>query len=102
MSIATTTIGPKDNGRRMNLDDFDRAEGHEGFQYELSRGVVTVTEIARPDHGKLGARLMNRGNFSGSRYRSMKFLPDPTSRGAKPWPEKTYSINPFRPVAPRP
>jgi len=57
MSIATTTIGPKDNGRRMNLDDFDQAEGQEGFHFELSRGIVTVTDVPRPSHGAVVAAL---------------------------------------------
>lgn len=46
----TTTIGPSDHGRLMSLDEFDRAEGREGYRYELSRGVITVVDVPRPRH----------------------------------------------------
>src|SRR5262249_30848556 len=44
------TIGPRDHGRRMSLDDFDRAHGRDGYNYELSRGVVTVVDVPNPKH----------------------------------------------------
>jgi Uma2 family endonuclease len=53
MSTATTTVGPKDDGRRMRLEDFDRAEGQKGHLYELSRGTVVVSDVPRPSHGKI-------------------------------------------------
>jgi Uma2 family endonuclease len=43
-------IGPLDHGRRMSLDDFDRAESQPGHLYELSRGVVTVVDVPRRRH----------------------------------------------------
>ena len=43
-------IGPADNGRRMSLEEFDLAEGREGYIYELSRGVVTVTNVPGRRH----------------------------------------------------
>lgn len=43
-------VGPADAGRVMALDDFDLAEGAEGFRYELSRGRVVVTNVPDPDH----------------------------------------------------
>jgi hypothetical protein len=43
-------LGPADDGRRMRLDDFDEAEGQEGYLYELSRGVVTVMDVPRKRH----------------------------------------------------
>ena len=43
-------VGPKDHGRRMSLEEFDHAEGQEGYLYELSRGVVTVVDIPNPRH----------------------------------------------------
>lgn len=43
-------VGPADHGRRMSLDDFNRAEGQEGYLYELSRGVVTVVDVPNPRH----------------------------------------------------
>jgi Uma2 family endonuclease len=43
-------IGPDDQGRRMTLAEFDRAEGRPGHLYELSRGVVTVVDVPNPRH----------------------------------------------------
>jgi Uma2 family endonuclease len=45
-------VGPKDHGRRMSLDDFEFAEVPEGSTYELSRGVVVVSDVAALAHGK--------------------------------------------------
>jgi Uma2 family endonuclease len=53
MSKIITRIGPADHGRRMSLDDFEDAEAQEGYLYELSRGVVTVSEIPHPIHFRL-------------------------------------------------
>lgn len=50
MAGTVVSIGPDDNGRRMTLDEFDQAEGLEGYLYELGRGAVTVTEVPRPRH----------------------------------------------------
>jgi Uma2 family endonuclease len=44
------TIGPKDHGRRMKLNDFDHAQGKPGYSYELGRGIVTVVDIPGTDH----------------------------------------------------
>jgi Uma2 family endonuclease len=44
-------VGPEDAGRRMSLDEFDRAVGKEGFTYELHKGVIQVSGIPQPDHG---------------------------------------------------
>jgi Uma2 family endonuclease len=46
----TTIIGPSDHGRRMSLDEFDRAESREGYLYELSRGVITVVDVPTLRH----------------------------------------------------
>jgi Uma2 family endonuclease len=43
-------IGPEDHGRRMALDDFDRAIARAGFRYELHEGVIDVSDIPPPDH----------------------------------------------------
>jgi Uma2 family endonuclease len=43
-------IGPQDQGRRMSLDEFEFAKGQEGYVYELSRGIVTVTDVPNPSH----------------------------------------------------
>lgn len=38
-------IGPQDQGRRMSLADFDPIAVEEGFIYELSRGIITVSDV---------------------------------------------------------
>ena len=50
MSKIAFKVGPKDHGRRMSLDEFDHAEGQEGYCYELSRGVITVVDVPNPRH----------------------------------------------------
>jgi Uma2 family endonuclease len=45
-------IGPRDHGRRMSLDDFDEAVAQEGYLYELSKGVIEVSGIPQPKHGR--------------------------------------------------
>jgi len=43
-------IGPADHGRRMTLEEFDRAEGEPGFVYELDKGVIDVMQVPNPRH----------------------------------------------------
>lgn len=50
-------IGPRDHGRHMSLEDFDQAEGIEGHLYELSRGIVTVTDVPNRWHALMIAAL---------------------------------------------
>jgi Uma2 family endonuclease len=52
MTIAATKvrIGPADHGRRMSLDEFDDAEVEEGYQYELDRGVIIVSDVPSLKH----------------------------------------------------
>jgi Uma2 family endonuclease len=50
MPKTVTTIGPLDKGRRMRLEEFDRAEGRAGYLYELSRGTVAVVDVPDPRH----------------------------------------------------
>ncbi len=62
MATATATaptirIGPHDHGRRMTLDEFIEADFQEGWLYELARGVVEVTEIPGPWHGRIVRRV---------------------------------------------
>ncbi len=45
-------IGPHDEGRRMTLDVFDEAIAQEGYLYELNKGVIEVSGIPQPEHGK--------------------------------------------------
>src|SRR5437588_451948 len=44
------SVGPQDRGRLMTLDEFDLAEGQPGYNYELSRGVVTVVDVPNRPH----------------------------------------------------
>jgi len=53
-------IGPADHGRRMSLDDFDRAIAAEGWIYELGKGVIEVSEVPRLIHGKQVQELRNQ------------------------------------------
>jgi len=58
-----TILGPADHGRRMTLDEFIDADWAEGCLYELSRGVVEVTEVPGTPHGwivRRTARLFDR------------------------------------------
>ena len=50
MSRTVTRVGPEDHGRRMSLQEFEFAEGAEGYLYELSRGVVTVIDVPGNRH----------------------------------------------------
>jgi len=43
-------IGADDDGRRMSLEQFDRAIATEGFVYELGNGVIEVSEVPDPKH----------------------------------------------------
>ena len=51
------TIGPKDHGRKMTLNQFIEADAQGGHLYELARGVVVVTEVPKPKHGRVVDRL---------------------------------------------
>lgn len=50
MSSAIVKVAPGDNGKRMSLDDFDRAEALEGYLYELGRGVIVVSDVPGRRH----------------------------------------------------
>lgn len=43
-------ITPADHGKPMSLDDFAQAEVQEGYLYELSRGVITVSDVPNRPH----------------------------------------------------
>jgi Uma2 family endonuclease len=45
MQKTVAVIGPEHHGQRMSLAEFDTAEGREGRLYELSRGIITVTDV---------------------------------------------------------
>src|SRR5438132_1424880 len=57
MTTITTKVGPKDDGRRMSLGDFDQAKAEPGHLYELSRGVVVVSDVPRPAHARVISRV---------------------------------------------
>jgi Uma2 family endonuclease len=38
-------IGPADHGRPMSLKEFEHAEVQEGYLYELSRGIISVSDV---------------------------------------------------------
>jgi Uma2 family endonuclease len=50
MSKTAIKIGPADHGRQMSLDDFEQAEEQEGYVYELSRGIITVSDVPNKSH----------------------------------------------------
>jgi Uma2 family endonuclease len=54
---APIRIGPPDRGRQMSLEEFLEADVIEGYRYELSRGVVEVTEVPNDPHGVVVANL---------------------------------------------
>jgi hypothetical protein len=43
-------IGPADHGRPMSLAEFEHAEVQEGYLYELSRGIITVSDVPNRRH----------------------------------------------------
>jgi Uma2 family endonuclease len=45
MTRVVTRVGPADHGRAMSLEDFDHAEVNDGHLYELSRGIITVSDV---------------------------------------------------------
>src|SRR5687767_14540716 len=52
MSQVATLIGPEDHGRQMTLAEFDHADVRGGHLYELSRGVITVSDVPKKKHMK--------------------------------------------------
>src|SRR5262245_22050252 len=50
MPKTAVRIGPNDNGRRMRLAAFENAEVQEGYDYELGRGVIVVSNVPKSDH----------------------------------------------------
>src|SRR5262249_43195028 len=50
MPRVAVMIGPRDCGQPMRLEDFEFAEVQEGYRYELSRGVIDVSDIPDGPH----------------------------------------------------
>ena len=57
MATITRRVGPSDHGQRMTLDEFIEADFEGGWLYELARGVIDVTEVPLPHHGRIVRRL---------------------------------------------
>ena len=57
MATATRVIGPADHGQPLAFDEFIEADFEEGWLYELARGVIDVTEVPAPRHGRVVHRL---------------------------------------------
>ena len=57
MATITLKIGPADAGRAMSLTEFIEADFEDGWLYELSRGVIVVTEVPGINHGRIVRRL---------------------------------------------
>ncbi len=53
----THKIGPQDHGRAMTLAEFEDVATAEGHLYELSRGIITVSEIPPISHLKVLCRI---------------------------------------------
>jgi Uma2 family endonuclease len=53
-------IGPDDQGRKMSLKDFEFVETEEGYLYELSRGYITVSQVAKIYHALIIAAVRNQ------------------------------------------
>ncbi len=60
MSTTLTRLGPCDHGRKMSLEEFQRADADvaPGYRYELARGVVEVTKVPGERHGQLEWRIL--------------------------------------------
>ena len=43
-------VGPADHGKRMSLEDFDKAKPKEGYIYELNKGVIVVSDVPGRKH----------------------------------------------------
>ncbi len=50
---AKPKLGPEDHGRKMSLKAFEFAEVEEGYQYELARGYVIVSEVPNYPHASM-------------------------------------------------
>ncbi len=50
MITSTTKISIKDQGRRMSLREFEPVHVQEGYLFELSRGIITVSDVPAYPH----------------------------------------------------
>jgi Uma2 family endonuclease len=72
MGKTLVRIGPADHGRKMSLAEFEHAQVQEGYLYELSRGIITVSDVPNRRHMLLVAatrdqlqdyKSLNRGRI---------------------------------------
>lgn len=49
-TIAKIKIGPRNHGKSMSLADFEHADVQEGYNYELGRGVIVVSDVPNRKH----------------------------------------------------
>lgn len=59
ISKRRTKIGPDDHGRKMSLKDFEFVETEEGYHYELSRGYISVSQVAKLYHALIISAIRN-------------------------------------------
>jgi Uma2 family endonuclease len=64
MNMLTTAkrirkIGPQHHGRKMLLKDYEFVETVDGYHYELSRGYITVSNVANFYHAIVVAAIRN-------------------------------------------
>jgi Uma2 family endonuclease len=52
-------LSPEDAGRLMTPEDFDAADGEEGWRYELIRGVLIVSPIPKKPSRGMAGKLMH-------------------------------------------
>jgi Uma2 family endonuclease len=50
MGKTLVKIGPADHGRPMSLEEFEHAKVQDGYLYELSRGIITVSDVPNRPH----------------------------------------------------
>ena len=50
-------VGPERHGLAMDFEEFTRADFHDGWLYELARGIVIVTQVPDPEHGDVVDRI---------------------------------------------
>jgi len=76
-------IGPKDHGRRMRLEDFDRAEGQPGHLYELGREVVTVVDV--PNSRPFAQSRRMQADLESERHPDVAVYQTPPPEGEDVW-----------------
>lgn len=55
--VTKPSIGPADHGRRMSLAEYEFVDAEPGHQYELSRGIITVSNVPNFDHAEIVTKV---------------------------------------------